>query len=125
MRTLMSIGCLAVFLAGCLSGAGEFRWHFREQYMPAQQNREALANLHPGMSQAEVQVVMGEPEMVEGQPRGAIWFYRTAVGSQGPTSPDADFTPLVFDEQKRLLRWGREILPARGAPGPSPVLSTP
>ena len=125
MRTFLSIGCLAILLAGCISGAGEVRWHFREQYMRAQQNREALANLHPGMSQSEVQVVMGEPEMVEGQPRRAIWFYRTAVSNQAPTGPEADFTPLVFDEQKRLVGWGREILPARAVLGAPAVLSTP
>jgi outer membrane protein assembly factor BamE (lipoprotein component of BamABCDE complex) len=125
VRTLMSIWCLAVFLAGCSSGAGDIRWRFHEQYTRAQQNRQALANLHPGMSQAEVQVVMGEPEMVEGQPRRAIWFYRTAVSNQAPTGPEADFTPLVFDEQKRLVGWGREILPARAVQGAPSVLSTP
>ncbi len=108
-----------------VGSAGEVRWRFHEQYTQAQKNREALAGLHPGMSQSEVKVVMGEPEMVEEQPTRAIWLYRTAVSSQAPASPEADFTPLVFDEQKRLVGWGREVLPTRGAPGPPPPLPPP
>jgi outer membrane protein assembly factor BamE (lipoprotein component of BamABCDE complex) len=125
VRTLMRISCLAVVLAGCLSGAGEVRWPFPDQYRRAQQHREALAHLHPGMSQAEVRVVMGDPEMAEGQPRRAIWLYRTAVSNQAPTGPEADFTPLVFDEQERLVGWGREVLPARAVLGAPSVFSTP
>jgi hypothetical protein len=68
---------------------------------------------------------MGEPDMVEEQPTKAIWFYRTTVSSQAPTNPEADFTPLIFDAQKRLVSWGREILPMQGAPGPPPPLPAP
>jgi outer membrane protein assembly factor BamE (lipoprotein component of BamABCDE complex) len=125
VKTLMSIGCLAVFLVGCVGGAGEVRWRFHDQYMRAQKNREALASLHAGISQSEVQVIMGEPDMVEEQPTKAIWFYRTTVSSQAPTNPEADFTPLIFDEQKRLVSWGREVLPMQGAPGPPPPLPGP
>jgi outer membrane protein assembly factor BamE (lipoprotein component of BamABCDE complex) len=125
VRTLMTIGCVAVLLVGCVGGAGEVRWRYHEQYTRAQKNREALAGLHPGMPQSEVRAVMGEPEMVEEQPKGATWLYRTAVSSLAPTSPEADFTPLVFDEQKRLVGWGREALSTRGAPGPPQPLPAP
>jgi outer membrane protein assembly factor BamE (lipoprotein component of BamABCDE complex) len=72
VKIFMSIGCIAVLLVGCIGSAGEVRWRFHEQYTRAQKNREALAGLHPGMSQSEVKVGMGEPEMVEEQPTRAI-----------------------------------------------------
>lgn len=107
MRRWLSLGCLGVVLAGCVSGEGQFQWRYYEHYGAAQKNRLALTNLRPGLSQAEVRTIMGEPEMVEAYPRQAIWFYRTGTMGGIEASAEADFTALFFDERQRLVRWGR------------------
>jgi outer membrane protein assembly factor BamE (lipoprotein component of BamABCDE complex) len=107
VRRLLSAGYVCMLLAGCVSGEGQFQWRYYEHYSVAQKNRQALANLRPGMSQEEVRTVMGEPEMVEAYPREAVWFYRTATSDVVEGSQEADFTPLFFDERQRLRRWGR------------------
>jgi outer membrane protein assembly factor BamE (lipoprotein component of BamABCDE complex) len=78
------------------------------------------------MSQSEVQVAMGQPQMVEGYLRESVWYYRTAVTSfesdaaidtaamqrslrvqdlaeRSVRDMDTNFTPLVFDDQQRLV----------------------
>jgi hypothetical protein len=111
VRALLSVGCLALFLAGCAGGSGEVQWRFRDQYSLAQKNRRAVANLRTGMTQDEARVVMGEPEMVETYPREAIWFYRTDLTGGLQASADADFTALIFNDQQRLRLWGKNLFP--------------
>jgi hypothetical protein len=111
VRVLLSVGCLVLFLVGCVGGSGEIRWGFRDQYNLAQKNRQSLANLRTGMSQDEVRAVMGEPEMAESYPREAIWFYRTDLTGGVQASADTDFTALIFNDQKRLRGWGKNLLP--------------
>jgi hypothetical protein len=122
MRVLFSVGCLALFLTGCVGGSGEFQWGFRDQYNLAQKNRRAVANLRTGMSQDEVRTLMGEPEMAETYPREAIWFYRTDLTGGVQASVDADFTALIFNDQRRLTGWGKGIFP--GGPGRIPMAGT-
>jgi SmpA/OmlA family protein len=137
VKRLLSGGCFALMLVGCVSGGGEFQWSYRAQYTLSQKNRQGLMNLRPGMSQSEVRTAMGEPQMVEGYPRETVWYYRTAatsfesntaldtIATQRSLKPqdlpdssgrgiDSNFTPLVFDDQQRLVAWGREAaLPGR------------
>jgi SmpA / OmlA family len=133
VRVLVGVGCLAVILAGCAGGAGQFQgefpWRYHEDYTLSEKNRQALMNLSAGMSPDEVRAVMGEPQMVEQYPNETVWYYRTGtagvvsskVGMQGlPDGPgggiDIDFTPLVFDDRQRLMAWGRDVV----LPGWSP-----
>jgi hypothetical protein len=123
MKGLLEVGCLALILAGCVSGAGEFQWGYHEEYTLSEKNRQALMNLTVGMSPDEVQAVMGEPQMVEGYPNETVWYYRTGTtglvsgtgGMQGlPDRPgrgtDINFTPLVFDDRQRLMAWGKDVV---------------
>jgi hypothetical protein len=127
VKVLVGMGCLAVILAGCAGGAGEFQgefpWRYHEDYTLSEKNRQALMNLSVGMSPDEVRAVMGEPQMVEQYPNETVWYYRTGtagvvsstVGMQGlPDEPgrgtDTNFTPLVFDDRQRLMAWGRDVV---------------
>jgi hypothetical protein len=127
VKMLLGVGCLALILAGCASGAGEFQgefqWRYHEDYTLSEKNRQALMNLSVGMSYDEVRAVMGEPQMVEGYPNETVWYYRTGTtglvsgtgGMQGlPDRPsrgtDINFTPLVFDERHRLMAWGKDVV---------------
>jgi hypothetical protein len=128
VRVLLGVGCFGLLLAGCVSGGGEFQWRYHEQYTHSQKNRQAMVDLRAGMSPQEVRAIMGEPQMVEGYPRGAVWYYRTAATGlesstvldttatqrtmrqqESPGGPDRETDPgfnlLVFDERERLDRW--------------------
>jgi len=137
VKVLLGGGCFTLLLVGCISGAGEFQWRYHEQYTLSQKNHQALMNLRPGMSQSEVRAAMGEPQMVEGYPRETVWYYRTAATSfesnaaldaiamqkslrvqdlpeRSGSGIDTNFTPLVFDDQRGLVAWGRDAaLPGR------------
>jgi SmpA / OmlA family len=148
VKVLLGGGCFALILAGCVSGSGEFQWHYHEQYTLSQKNRQALMNLRPGMSQNEVREVMGEPQMVEGYPRETVWYYRTAATSfesntaldttatqrslrvqdlstRSGRDTDTNFTPLVFDDRQRLVAWGRDAALQGRVFREGPVLSLP
>jgi hypothetical protein len=123
VKVLLGVGWVALILAGCASGGGEFQWRYHEDYSLSERNREALMNLNIGMSPDEVRAVMGEPQMVEEYPDETVWYYRTgttglvsSVGSMPglPAGPgrgeDIDFTPLVFDDRHRLTAWGKDVV---------------
>jgi hypothetical protein len=133
VRVLVGVGCLAVILAGCAGGAGQFQgefpWRYHEDYTLSEKNRQALMNLSAGMSPDEVRAVMGEPQMVEQYPNETVWYYRTGtagvvsstVGMQGlpdgaDRGTDINFTPLVFDDRQRLMAWGRDVVLPGGSP---------
>jgi outer membrane protein assembly factor BamE (lipoprotein component of BamABCDE complex) len=144
VKLLLGMGCFALLLAGCVSGSGEFQWRYHDQYELSQKNRQALMNRRPGMSEAEVGAVMGEPQMVEGYPRETVWYYRTATsGLQSSTvldttaaqrdirrqdlqgrsgwGADTNFTPLIFNDRRQLIAWGRDAT----LPGETPVAYPP
>jgi hypothetical protein len=133
VKVLAGVVCLAVILAGCAGGAGEFQgefpWRYHEDYSLSEKNRQALMNLSMGMSPDEVRAVMGEPQMVEQYPNETVWYYRTGtagvvsstVGMQGlqdgaGRGTDSNFTPLVFDDRQRLMAWGRDVVLPGGSP---------
>jgi hypothetical protein len=125
VKVLLGVGCVALVLAGCAGGGGQFQWEYHQAYGLSEKNRQALMNLQVGMSPDDVRAVMGEPQMVENYPDETVWYYRTGtaglVGGSGmmsglPDRPgkgqDLDFTPLVFDTQQRLTVWGKDaVLP--------------
>ena len=106
MRVLMRLWCVTAVLTGCMGGAGEIHLRYYELQSLIEKNIRTLAQLQPGMSQDEVRAVMGEPAMSEGDLRQTTWFYRTAMRGGVELSLDADFTPVVFDRQGRLIGWG-------------------
>jgi outer membrane protein assembly factor BamE (lipoprotein component of BamABCDE complex) len=127
VKMLLRVGCFALLLAGCVSGAGEFQWRYHEEYTVSEKNRQALMNLRQGMSLDEVRAMMGEPQMVDQYPSETIWYYRTRpTGLVSSTAgqrefpdrsgrgADTNFTPLVFDDRQRLVAWGKDVvLPER------------
>ena len=148
MRVLLGVGCFGLLLAGCVIGGGEFQWRYHEQYTRSQKNRQAMMDLRVGMSPQEVRAIMGEPQMVEGYSHGTVWYYRTAATSlesstvfdttatqrnmrqqeiQGGPDRETDpgFTPLVFDERERLVRWGQDARLRDLRLPESPVLALP
>jgi hypothetical protein len=101
VRVLLGVGCFGLLLAGCVSGGGEFQWRYHEQYTRSQKNRQAVMNLRAGMSPQEVRAIIGEPQMVEGYPRGTVWYYRTAAtGLESSTVLDTTATQrkLTFSQ---------------------------
>jgi outer membrane protein assembly factor BamE (lipoprotein component of BamABCDE complex) len=123
MKVLLGVGCFALLLAGCASGAGEFQWGYHEEYILSEKNRHALINLRQGMSLDEVRALMGEPQMVDQYPSETIWYYRTrptgmissTAGQQdfpdrSVRGTDTNFTPLVFDSRQRLVAWGKDVV---------------
>jgi hypothetical protein len=111
VKVLLGVGCFWLLLAGCVGGSAEFQWRYHDQYTLTEKNRRAIADLRTGMSEDEVRALMGEPEMVEGYPRETIWYYRTDLTGGLLASVDADFTPLVFNDLKRLTAWGKGAAP--------------
>lgn len=80
-------------------------------------NNSSIVNLQTGMSQEEVRSMLGQPEKSEGYQWGSAWFYRTAMsdGISGGIygSIDADFTPVIFDQNRVLIGWGRNFYDQR------------
>jgi hypothetical protein len=53
---------------------------------------------------------MGPPQRVEGYAWGTAWLYRTGLTKRARTTPETEFTPIVFDRRGVLLGWGRDVL---------------
>jgi hypothetical protein len=73
------------------------------------QNTRNLVRLQADMFEEYVVDIMGPPQRVEGYPWGAVWLYRTALTKGARTTPETDFTPLVFDPRGVLLGWGSDF----------------
>jgi outer membrane protein assembly factor BamE (lipoprotein component of BamABCDE complex) len=72
-------------------------------------NNKNLMTLKIGMTQEQVVDHMGQPEMSEGYHWGSAWLYRRAMTSGIYGTADSDFTPVVFDENGKLVGWGRNF----------------
>ena len=83
MKVRLGVGCFALLLAGCVSGAGEFQWGYHEEYTLSEKNRQALMNLRQGMSLDEVRAMMGEPQMVDQYPSETIGGLGKGCGAPG------------------------------------------
>jgi hypothetical protein len=73
-------------------------------------NTRNLRHLQVDLFEEYVLDIMGPPQRLEGYPWGTVWLYRTALTKGVRTTPESDFTPLVFDRHGVLLGWGRDIL---------------
>ena len=72
-------------------------------------NNKKLMTLKIGITQEQVLQHMGQPERSEGYEWGSAWLYRTAMTSGIYGTADSDFTPVVFDENRKLVGWGRNF----------------
>jgi outer membrane protein assembly factor BamE (lipoprotein component of BamABCDE complex) len=108
-KTLLIIGLLV--LGGCVGSPVHSTLTYGSVKKTVNRNNTALMKLKAGMSQNEVQVIIGKPERNEGYPWGSVWLYRTAMtlGINGSIygSVDADYTPVMFNNEGVLQGWGR------------------
>jgi outer membrane protein assembly factor BamE (lipoprotein component of BamABCDE complex) len=72
-------------------------------------NNENMMTLTIGMTKDQVAAHMGQPERSEGYEWGSAWLYRTAMTSGIYGTADSDFTPVVFDQNGKLVGWGRNF----------------
>jgi hypothetical protein len=82
-------------------------------------NTRNLHRLQADLFEEHVLDIMGPPQRVEGYPWGTVWLYRTALTKGARTTPESDYTPLVFDRRRILLGWGRDFWTAYRRTGPS------
>ena len=82
-------------------------------------NTRNLPRLQADLFEEYVFDIMGPPQRVEGHPWGTVWLYRTALTKGTRTTPETDFTPLVFDHRRILLGWGGDFLATYRKMGPS------
>ncbi|MBW1976253.1 MAG: DUF3192 domain-containing protein [Deltaproteobacteria bacterium] len=109
MKNIFFVVC--IFCAGCVASPIHSTVTYGGIKKTIHRNNTALMKLQIGMSQNKVREIMGQPERSEGYPWGSAWLYRTAMtkGIQGGIygSVDADYTPLMFDNEGILQGWGR------------------
>ncbi len=104
---------LAILMSFIFSGCVGSPVHSTLKYQSVQseisRNNKNLMTLRIGMTQEQVQQHMGQPERSEGYQWGSAWLYRTAMTSGIYGTSDSDFTPVVFDENGKLVGWGRNF----------------
>jgi hypothetical protein len=105
-----SLGC-----ASLLRSSGPSN---RDLQALAERNTRNLSHLQPDLFAEHVFSIMGPPQRVEGYPWGTVWLYRTRLTMGERTTPETDFTPLVFDRRRILLGWGQDFLVSHLARGP-------
>jgi hypothetical protein len=81
----------------------------RELQAVIERNTRNLPRLQAQMFEEYVSDIMGPPQRLDTYPWGAVWRYRTALTKGARTTPESDFTPLVFDRRGVLLGWGRDF----------------
>jgi outer membrane protein assembly factor BamE (lipoprotein component of BamABCDE complex) len=99
------------YLSGCVGSPIHSTLTYGSVQKTIKKNNAALMKLKAGMGQDEVRNILGEPERSEGYPWGSAWLYRTAMtkGIDGGIygAIDADYTPVMFDNNGILQGWGR------------------
>ncbi|MBM4285285.1 MAG: DUF3192 domain-containing protein [Deltaproteobacteria bacterium] len=112
MRRVTFLVLLALLAGACadviqtqVPPPGAFNLYFRSQ------------NVKPGMSRAEVEAVMGPPQIREQgdfrQGRYLLYFYRThSMDYDGSNTVRGGYTPLVFQNDVLLGMGKREYLRA-------------
>jgi hypothetical protein len=108
-RWVLSVGVVA-FCVGCTSLLMPSGSSDRELQATIDRNTRNLLRLQVDLFEEYVSDIMGPPQRLEGYPWGTVWLYRTALTKGARATPEADFTPLVFDRRGVLLGWGKDIL---------------
>ena len=102
--------CVAIRCIGCASIIMPGGPSDRQIRAMIERNNRNLLRLQVGMFQEYASDIMGEPQRLEVYSWGRAWLYRTAMTSGARGTPEADLTPLVFDQRGVLLGWGRDFL---------------
>ena len=100
---------MSLMLSGCVGSPIHATTTYNRLQSDISSNNKNLLTLKIGMSQEQVLQQMGQPERSEGYQWGSAWLYRTAMTSGIYGTADNDFTPVVFDENARLVGWGRNF----------------
>lgn len=100
---------MSVVFAGCVGSPIHETITYDRIQSEISLNNQNLLTLKIGMRQGQVQQHMGQPERSEGYEWGSAWLYRTAMTSGVYGTTDSDFTPVVFDENGKLVGWGRNF----------------
>ena len=104
---------IAIMIGLTLTGCYGDPVHRTMKYQSLQEemlrNNKNLMTLRIGMTQEQVLQHLGPPERSEGYQWGAAWLYRTAMTSGVYGTEDGDFTPVVFDENRKIVGWGRNF----------------
>jgi hypothetical protein len=96
-------------LSGCVGSPIHATTAYNRLQGEMSSNNKNLLTLKIGMSQEQVLQQMGQPERSEGYQWGSALLYRTAMTSGIYGTTDNDFTPVVFDENAKLVGWGRNF----------------
>jgi outer membrane protein assembly factor BamE (lipoprotein component of BamABCDE complex) len=100
---------MGLIVSGCYGYPIHSTIKYNKVHSVISRNNKNLINLKIGMTQEQVQQHMGQPERSEGYEWGSAWLYRTAMTSGVYGTADGDFTPVVFDENGKLIGWGRNF----------------
>lgn len=108
---LAFIGAVSLGLSGCVInlGEGESDWNSWERTQT--ENRDNLTKLNLGMSQEQVNVLMGKADFneayIENDKEVHVLFYRTQrTNGDGKTTKD-ECTPVVISNNT-LIGWGEK-----------------
>jgi hypothetical protein len=115
---VLSVWVVVVGL-GCTNLLMPSRLSDRELQAMIERNTRHLLRLQPDLFEEYVADIMGPPQRIEGYPWGAVWLYRTALTTGARTTPETDFTPLVFDQRGILVGWGSNFLATYSQSQPS------
>jgi len=100
---------LNLILSGCVGSPVHSTLKYNSLQDDISGNNKNLMTLRIGMTKEEVIQHMGQPERSEGYQWGSAFLYRTAMTSGIYGTADSDFTPVVFDENGKLVGWGRNF----------------
>lgn len=100
---------MSVMFPGCVGSPVHETLTYNRVQSEISRNNKNLMTLRIGMTHEQVLQHMGQPERSEGYQWGAAWLYRTAMTSGIYSTADSDFTPVVFDENGKLVGWGRNF----------------
>jgi hypothetical protein len=107
-RWVLSVWVAASCL-GCASLIGDSAPSEREIQAMIERNTHQLLRLQAGLFEEYVLDIMGPPQRLEGYSWGTVWLYRTELTTHVRTTPERDFTPLVFDPRGVLVGWGSDF----------------
>ncbi len=109
LKSIFAVCCVGVLTTGCVGSPVHSTIKYNSVQSMINDNNEKLLNMKIGVSQEDVVQLMGKPERSEGYNWGSAWLYRTAMTSGIYGTADSDFTPVVFDQDGKVVGWGRNF----------------
>jgi len=107
---LVFLALFCILLVGCGVGSPVHQTStYNKRQSVIEHNNKNLLLMKIGMSKDETMKLMGHPELSEGYDWGSAWLYRTAMTSGVYGTSDSDFTPIVFDQDGKVIGWGRNF----------------